>query len=350
MIRPPLSAFVITGVCLALAAGALTGIDALARDTARAEAHVEIDQAVRAVAEFEAARDRLDSAVDAAHELIPVAEEFAALVEVRGALDPDAAADAQSKFEAVFEVADGRGVATSLELEPPRKYPDVDPGMAEGELLAARDEARQLADYWRARTRAVSAIVRVLDDARECVQGAMAVAADSAPARAKKLVSKLAHATAQTKRAASAAGKALAEAKIPDAAMLQSYARAIAKLNDSHRKRLEAAEKAAREVDTSPGTTGGGKRSSGSTWRNGGSGSSSPGGAPSGGGSEPKYPDYTDTNRYVEAGGLWEPGCLIGSEWGRHDPGPGGTSLIYNIPYPYDYRIEGTWIVVYICR
>lgn len=135
--------------------------------------------------------------------------------------------------------------------------------------------------------------------------------------------------------------QALTAAQAPSAAIerLVGYITAAKNLQASH---AAAAAAAAQQTSGSGSTSH--KSSSGSSGSSSGGGSSTGGGSSSGG--------YTiDTARHVQTNSYYVPMNQCphgGAYYYRHDPGPGGTSIV-SLTQPWTYAIIGDWIYVYLC-
>jgi len=345
----------VIGVSMTAAFALAGGIVAATVSTAQADAVLRAEHAI------ESAHTARADYQDARYRLAAKLERFASLdglppviARLDGALGPRAVAQLSDAL------AEGRDVTLAQSLSDPIAGPvDEIPGFDERMGLdtahRAVATAEALADEWtdagRRVSEADSSFGALLDD----IDDRLVALTKSAPKSAGALVEAHGSATQETRDAVVAAAREVATGDGKLKTRLTQYADAVDGLRRSHaaeQARLAAeaaAAAAAAESESSPrsngarGGSGGGQSSGGGS--SGGGGSTGGGGGGGGGGSAPE----PDTRRYVDARGQYTPGCPLGPEYYRADPGPGGTSIIASVPYPYDYRMKGTWVVVYIC-
>ncbi len=328
---------------VALAGGGLAATASVEHAGQVLEATEQIDHADNAHADYQDARYRLEAAVARFDDVAAVSPTLARLT---GAVDPSTL-DAFGRTLAV-----GRDVAASHGIAEPAagpagripRIPDENDWPAGRAALA---DATELATGWRTARERVVAPADYFVSIVEAAEALLVATRDSAVAGTEQLLAAHTSATPETRDAATATSAALA-AEGDTVAALGAYADAVEALRASHQAEQEriaaeeAAAAAAKNAASTPRTSG---RSRGG---GGGGGSTHGGGGTSGGGSMAPLPSY-DTGRHVEPRGPYTPGCLLGPEFYRADPGPGGTSIIGSVPYPYDYRMDGDWMVVYLC-
>lgn len=337
-------AFTMAGA-FALAGGAVAGTFSVTRAATLEDARVAVERARTAEADYQDATYGFAETLDRAAGL----EEYPqVLSRLGGGVDATALERARQALDAVADIRRTKA-ATERVPAPTADIPRFRNDLGLDDARAVLEAAEQLADEWSDAFRRVSTTERYVSTVLDDAELRLVAMQESAPAAAGSLVGGHVSATQESRGAAlttaAAAASAVGDARV---AAFVAYADAVDGLRASHaaeQARVAAeAEAAARASSSRPPSrpSGGGGRAP-----SGGGGTGSGGGSGSTGGGGTSAP--VDTKRYVDPRGQYTPGCALGGEYYRADPGPGGTSIIASVPHPYDYRMEGTWVVVYIC-
>jgi len=336
----------VIGFSMTAAFALASGIVAATLSTTQAERVLDAERAIEvahdARADYQDSRYRLAATMD---RLAVLGELEPVLPRLEGA----AGVSALGRLTSALEAGRGASLAQSLSgpvLGPLGEIPEFDERMGLDAAQHVITVAVALTEEWAEADRRVTEVDRSFGAVVDEAESRLSSVQGTIPAAAKQVVAANGSATSKLQDAVRDAAASVAEGGGDPVAELSGYADAVDALRASHaaeQARIAAEAAAAAESASRPRSSGS-SGSSGSGGSNSGGGSSGGGSGGGGGGSNPE----PDTRRHVDARGAYTPGCRLGPLLDRHDPGPGGTSIITKT-IPYDYRIEGNWVAVYAC-